>query len=107
MARIGNWMAQFVAGGLVSMGPNVAANPQAAPSSPESAGSAQDPERFADPLAHRAGVNIAIVAGLLMIPLLTLAGVLSDGELEFGPHIRKTVNTILHIGDSPPARRNG
>ncbi len=104
------WMASFLAGGMAVAAPaRRAPLAQVAPAQRKGAieVARAEPEMFVDRVTRRTGGNIAILSGLMIIPLVAGTGLLSDGDLALGPRFRETVHLILHIDDAPRPSSRG
>jgi hypothetical protein len=85
------WFARFLAGGVA-----VAADkPLASPVQTVRIPVVDTGDRWIDRLARRGG-NIAILAGLALIPIVAGTGFASDQELQFGAHVADAIAEILH-----------
>lgn len=84
------WLARFLAGGVA-----VAADPPKRTAvKPVVSPVALAQDRWIDRLA-RCGGNIAILAGLALIPVVAAAGFASDPELHLGSQVAQVIGDIL------------
>ncbi len=94
------WLGKFMAGGLAVV---MAPPPAGVDAVAELSEMPEGTDGWMDAIGRRGG-NIAIVAGLALIPLVAAAGFASDQDLHIGARVVETLDGLLRLAGSTPAR---